>query len=568
MYTKSTQWGILIQGFLSYCVVGAGAAILAALLIRALLSPLLLIACAALVSGLLGLLLTTNIQRGLYHLDRALLDLSYGQAGKKLTTGWRWPLTPLFEHLQQLKKVLEEQTQRAELAADQRAHLLQTVREVAVQEERNRLARELHDSIKQQIFSIGMSAAAIEARLTNDLERVEAPLADIQQSVLAAQGEMDVLLQQLYPGTLTILGIVEHLRAQCQALAYRINGQATVEVGILPPDERFSPVAGDALQRIVQEATSNIARHARAQHVRLYLGRHEDELLVEIFDDGRGFVVGEANKGMGLTNMQTRAQVAHGELRMQSRPGATIITLRLPLLAPVAEQSPEKRQALKRQIQQTHQFQELGELLLQLTYLGILLPLPFAFITLGAVLVGITSGLAAWARKRLLQHIGTDNKDILTIQSKKRKLDGGALLTLSLLIWYLPVIWVTAPSPLLLLTSGVSLLLLALALLLLWQDQQYTALSLEKLSPQERLEEGKQRRMRMLIHLGILSLIVLLELFTGPFVLTFPPHTLEQWSYDASQPLLLCWLAWEMTNGIRNHLWRRNPFANEKERTQ
>ena len=567
MSTKRTQWGIIIHCFLSYCVAGTGAALLVALLMRAQLSPLLLTACAALVSGLLGLLLTTNIQRGLSHLDRALLDLSYGQASKQLPTGWRWPLTPLFEHLQQLKKVLEEQTQRAELAADQRAHLLQTVREAAVQEERNRLARELHDSIKQQIFSIGMSAAAIEARMTNGLERVEAPLADIQQSVLAAQGEMDALLQQLRPGTLTILGIVEHLRAQCQVLAYRINGQATVEVGILPSDERFSPVAGDALQRIVQEATSNIARHARAQRVRLYLGQHEDELLVEIFDDGRGFVVGEANNGMGLTNMQTRAQVAHGELHIQSRPGATMISLRLPLLAPVSEQSPEKRQALKRQIRQAHEFHEVGELLLLLTYLGILLPVPFALIALGPVLVGIASGLAARARKRLIQHIGTDNKDMLTIQSKKRKLDAGAFLTLSMLVWYLPVIWGTAPLSLLLLTGGVSLLLLALALWLLWQDQQQTALSLEKLSPHERLEEGKQRRMRLLTRLGIMLLLVLLELFTGPFVLIFPPHTLEQWSYDASLPLLLCWLAWEVTNGIRNRLWRRNPFAKEKERT-
>lgn len=568
MSTKSTQWGIIIQCFLSYCIAGAGAAILVVLLIHTLLSPLLLIACATLISGLLGLLLTTNIQRGLSLLDRALLDLSYGQASEKLTTGWRWPLTLLFEHLQQLKKILEEQTQRAELAADQRSHLLQTVREAAVQEERNRLARELHDSIKQQIFSIGMSAAAIEARMTDGLERVEAPLADIQQSVLAAQGEMDALLQQLRPGTLTIPGIVEHLRAQFQALAYRINGQATVEVGILPPDERFSPVAGDALQRIVQEATSNIARHARAQRVRLYLGQHEDELLVEIVDDGRGFVVDEANNGMGLTNMQTRAQVAHGELRIQSHPGATIITLRLPLLAPVSEQPPEKRLALKRQIWQAHQFHEVGELLLLFTYLGIFLPLPFVLIALGPVLVGIASGLATWARKRLLQHIGTDNRDMLTIQSQTRKLNAGALLTLSLLIWYLSVIWVTAPLPLLLLTGGVSLLLLALALFFLRQGQQYTAFYLEKLSPQERLEEGRRRRVLMLTHLSILLLIVFLELFTGPFMLTFPPHTLEQWSYDASLPLLLCWLAWEMTNGIRNRLWRRNPFANEKERTQ
>ncbi len=214
---------------------------------------------------------------------------------------------------------------------------LNRVRDQAAQEERNRLARELHDSIKQQIFSINLGAAAAQARWENDPQGAKQALADVRRSAQEAMIEMEALLQQLSPVPLEKVGLQQALRDQGQALGYRTGAEVTVEFGDLPDDDQLPPGAQEDLFRIAQEGLSNVARHARARHVRLYLGQQTPNgpLVLEIHDDGQGFDTEAHPNGMGLDNIRQRAALLGGALELDSRPGmGTTLRVTVPLVPP------------------------------------------------------------------------------------------------------------------------------------------------------------------------------------------------------------------------------------------
>lgn len=207
--------------------------------------------------------------------------------------------------------------------------------ETAIQAERDRLARDLHDSIKQQLFSISVSAAAVRERWDKDPAGAQAALADVQQSAQAALVEMNALLKQLRPNPLETIGLLDALREQCEALAFRTGAEVTTFLGELPTEEQLPTGAYTTLFRITQEALANIARHARAQrvHLRLELDEKKASLRLEIRDDGQGFDASKSTNGMGLANMWQRAQSIQSPLGIDTAPGqGTTIRLEIPLV--------------------------------------------------------------------------------------------------------------------------------------------------------------------------------------------------------------------------------------------
>lgn len=213
----------------------------------------------------------------------------------------------------------------------------QQIHEAAAQAERSRLARELHDSIKQQLFSINVNAATIQARWGNDEAGAKTALEAVRGSVREAMAEMEAMLHNLRPVALETIGLVEALRQQCESLQYRTGANVTSEIGELPTNLELPPGAQDTVFRIAQEALTNIARHARAQNVRVRLHRQtrgdEDTLWLKIEDDGSGFQVPEAN-GMGLSNIRSRVLEIGGSLQLESREGeGTSLTVRVPLVS-------------------------------------------------------------------------------------------------------------------------------------------------------------------------------------------------------------------------------------------
>jgi len=209
------------------------------------------------------------------------------------------------------------------------------IQEAAAQAERNRLARELHDSIKQQLFSINVSAATVQARWESDEAGARTALEAVRVSVREAMAEMEAMLHNLRPAPLETVGLVEALRQHCESLQYRTGANVTAEIGELPANQELPAGAQGAIFRVVQEALANVARHARARSVRVRLYRHtrgdEDALWLKIEDDGSGFDVAGAS-GMGLSNIRSRTMEIGGELQLESREGeGTSLTVRVPL---------------------------------------------------------------------------------------------------------------------------------------------------------------------------------------------------------------------------------------------
>lgn len=228
------------------------------------------------------------------------------------------------------------------LVVQMRQALHRKVYNAAVQEERSRLARDLHDSIKQQLFTINVSAAAASERLDKDLDGARAALADVQQSAQAAMVEMNALLHQLSPAPLASAGLLEALHQQCEALSYRTGAEVTTAFSPLPPAECLPLGTQETIFRIAQEALSNVARHARAQrvHVRLDLVDEGNTVRLEIRDDGQGFEPAKTAAGMGLANIQARAERLNGRADVTSAPGqGTTLRIDIPLLEIEDEQS-------------------------------------------------------------------------------------------------------------------------------------------------------------------------------------------------------------------------------------
>ncbi len=213
-----------------------------------------------------------------------------------------------------------------------RSHYEASIREAAAQEERNRLARDLHDSIKQQIFAIQTSAATAEARLGGDADGTRVALAQVREAARDAMAEMDVMLDQMRAAPIENAGLVEAIRKQCEALELRTGATTRLAIGLLPPSQLLPPGTHQVLLRIAQEALSNVARHARASEVSVALERVSDALVLTIADNGSGLPSDAAVRGMGLRNIRDRTAEVGGTADIASpNAGGTTVSVSVPL---------------------------------------------------------------------------------------------------------------------------------------------------------------------------------------------------------------------------------------------
>lgn len=395
---------------------------------------------------LLSFLLLLNIPYNLHLLEIALDRLARGLPVEPVPLRLRWPLTRLFALVNALGQQSGQQVQMKQSNLAYRDQLLQQVSKTAAQEERNRLARDLHDSIKQQIFSITVSAAAIKARWERDHSSVRKIVDDIERIALEAQVEMQALLQQLRPTALENVGLIESLRMQCQALGYRTGAEVTAELGDLPVDELLPLGSQEMIFRIVQEGFANIARHARASHVWLSLRRQRDALLVEIGDDGQGFDLAQANGrldtygGMGLSNVQERVRGLGGTVTVWSLSGkGTTLHLCIPLVRPRSES--QEQQFLAEALRQAQRILRGGTLAMEAAAVFVLLFTP-ATIALWAVGTCTLLALICWLwsqsyRSQLAVEFGQKDTQYLLLHAESYGLLSGILLLCMLWPGYL-----------------------------------------------------------------------------------------------------------------------------------
>jgi NarL family two-component system sensor histidine kinase LiaS len=206
--------------------------------------------------------------------------------------------------------------------------LFQTNQELAALEERNRLARDLHDSVKQQVFATVMQVGAAQASLDHDPGAARTHLAETERLVRQAQQELTVLIQELRPAALEGKGLATALRDY----AVDWSRQNNIEAGVRVSGERVLPLhLEQALFRVAQEALANVARHSRATTAEIYLSWEGDDVVLTITNNGQGFdVAAMVGKGMGLRSMRERMEALGGHLAVDSQPSAgTRVTARL-----------------------------------------------------------------------------------------------------------------------------------------------------------------------------------------------------------------------------------------------
>ncbi len=199
------------------------------------------------------------------------------------------------------------------------AQLLASVRDQAAVEERQRLARELHDSVSQALYGIALGTRTAQDLLAQDPARVGPPLDYVRQMAEVGLAEMRALIFELRPESLEKEGLVAALSKQAAAFRAR-HGIAVEEVFAAEPPVPLEVKL--AVLRIAQEALHNAAKHARPERIEVRLEPREGALLLEVGDDGLGFDPAADFPGhLGLRSMGERAFQLGGTLEISSAPG-------------------------------------------------------------------------------------------------------------------------------------------------------------------------------------------------------------------------------------------------------
>ena len=256
------------------------------------------------------------------HLRLQDLTLSLQEKNRQLEMSSRVEKERLFEAVSQQRLQLRALNQKL----------------TAVQEaERKQLARELHDEMGQALTAISINLSAIEQALPPDYNpNISERLAEANLLTNQILERIQELSFNLRPTTLDDLGLVPTLHWYINLYAKRVNIETEFEV--IDLEERLSPAIETALYRIVQEALTNVARHAEATKVHLLLRRREAVIVAYIEDDGQGFDVVNVlerempETGMGLVGMRERVILLGGKFKIQSAPQqGTQVSIEIPL---------------------------------------------------------------------------------------------------------------------------------------------------------------------------------------------------------------------------------------------
>jgi signal transduction histidine kinase len=212
-----------------------------------------------------------------------------------------------------IRQVEQERDRNQRLVEELQATQMK-LQELAVVEERNRLARDLHDSVKQQVFAISMQLSAARASLKEG-DHAYASVARAEKLAQQAGAELTTLIHQLRPPGLEKKSLAEAIKLHVNDWIHQNNIETEIEIR----EVSVSPESEQALFRILQEALANVARHSQASKVWVRLSSENDHLTLTIEDNGIGYDTTQIVKGIGLDSMKERLAAVDGSLQVSSR---------------------------------------------------------------------------------------------------------------------------------------------------------------------------------------------------------------------------------------------------------
>ncbi|MBM7565339.1 sensor histidine kinase [Paenibacillus sacheonensis] len=285
------------------------------------------IAIFLLVSAGFGYWAAKRIQRQIDMMVIGLKQAAHGNYGTRLPE--EGTFTPAFREFNDMLESLDERTQWIQRSGEEQVMREAASNEAAVLEERRRLARDLHDTVSQQLFAIHMSASSLPKLLEINPDRAGDVMDQLISISSMAQKQMRGFIAQLRPMELEGRSLQEALDKWFPDYCRQNGLQGVLEWRV---KEKLSDAKEHQLFLIIQEAMANIVKHAGAQTALLTVAETERQIVMTLQDDGAGFRADQVKRGSyGLSTMRERAGKLGGDASIISKPGSgTRVRVTLP----------------------------------------------------------------------------------------------------------------------------------------------------------------------------------------------------------------------------------------------
>ncbi|MCM3602900.1 sensor histidine kinase [Robertmurraya korlensis] len=238
---------------------------------------------------------------------------------------------PIVQRVRKIQKQIAEQAKASQKLANEKAEDQENRIQEIISQERNRLARELHDSVSQQLFAASMMMSAInETKQVESEDREAKQMKMVEEMIHQSQLEMRALLLHLRPVPLKGKTLQEGI----EELLVELSQKVTMEIGWKVEEFPLDKGVEDHLFRILQESVSNILRHSKAKELEVLLIQRDHFIIMRVVDDGIGFDVEESKAGSyGLQNMYERAVEIGGTCKIISvKNKGTRLEVKVPLM--------------------------------------------------------------------------------------------------------------------------------------------------------------------------------------------------------------------------------------------
>ena len=281
-----------------------------------------------LITGLVGGMISAQLWR--QHIQYIKRQLDHLYQGQNLIDEDYKDLKQIDQQIQALQNKMVAQVEHAQRLATERANDREASLEEVVVQERNRLARDLHDSVSQQLFAASMMMSAIKEAHHDENLVLKQQLKTVEQMIQQSQLEMRALLMHLRPVHLKGKRLQDGMKDLLSELMSRLPIQLHHHIEDFPIEKGIE----DQLFRILQEAVSNTLRHAEANSMNITLIKREMFIILRIVDDGKGFKMENANTGSyGLDTMRERSGDLGGNFKVVSLPNkGTKIEVKIPAI--------------------------------------------------------------------------------------------------------------------------------------------------------------------------------------------------------------------------------------------